>query len=54
MDRVLSIAILAAITILAGTSAAFATIAVPEPASMSLLATGVGALYVARKLRRRK
>jgi len=39
------------------TTAAFAgatLIAVPEPSSLALLASGLGIVYVTRKLRRRK
>ena len=54
MDRFISILVLAGIAMFATATGAFANTAVPEPASLSLLATGAGALYVVRKLRRRK
>ena len=54
MDRFISILVLTGITIFATATGAFAAPAVPEPASLSLLATGAGALYVVRKFRRRK
>ena len=41
----------------AATTAAFAgasALPIPEPSSLALLATGMGIVYVARKVRRRK
>ncbi|MBC7636403.1 MAG: PEP-CTERM sorting domain-containing protein [Acetobacteraceae bacterium] len=53
--RISNIAIIAAMAVIAMTGHAFAavTVSVPEPASMALLAIGVGGVILT-KLRRRK
>ena len=55
MERFVSILTLAVLATGAMTTMALARIIeVPEPTSLTLLATGMGAVYVVRKLRRRK
>jgi hypothetical protein len=54
--RLLELAITALIAtgLMAGTAFAGAVVQAPEPASMGLLAVGVGGVALVRKLRRRK
>ena len=54
--RLLELAAIALIGLAMTTGAAFAglPVATPEPASMALLAAGVGGIALVRKLRRRK
>ena len=57
MSRFVPVALVALLVTCATATSAFAgaaLIAVPEPSSLALLAGGVGAVYLVRKLRRRK
>ena len=57
MSRLVPVSLVALFATFAATADAVAgatLIAVPEPSSMALLASGVGIVYVVRKLRRRK
>ena len=57
IDRFVQVSLVALFATCAATTAANAGatfIAVPEPSSLALLASGLGIVYVARKLRRRK
>jgi len=56
-DRFIPISLVAILATCTATTAAFAgatLITVPEPSSLALIASGLGAVYLARKLRRRK
>ena len=53
MDRFLT-RLTAAIALVLAAGPAFATTAVPEPATMSLFGVGVAGLIIARRFRRRK
>ena len=58
MGRLVPISLVALFATCAATNAAFAgatdVIRAPEPSSLALLAGGLGAAYLMRKLRRRK
>ena len=57
MSRFVPVTLVALLATCATATSAFAgaaRIAVPEPSSLALLASGVGAVYLVRKLRRRK
>ena len=58
MSRLVPISLVSLFMTCAATTSAFAGAsrlpAVPEPSSLALLATGMGIVYVARKLHRRK
>ena len=55
ISRLVPVYLVSLLATCAATTAAFAgTVAVPEPSSLVVLASGVGIVYVVRKLRRRK
>jgi len=56
MSRFVSISLVALLATCAAATSAFAgsRVPVPEPSSLALLASGVGVVYLARKLRRGK
>ena len=55
MSRLVPVSLVSLLAVCAATTTAFAgTVAVPEPSSLALLASGMGIVYVAQKLRRRK
>jgi len=57
IDRFFQVSLVALFATCAATTAANAgatLVHVPEPSSLALLASGLGIVYVARKLRRRK
>ena len=57
MSRLVPISLVSLFVTCTATTAAFAgatLIAVPEPSSLALVASGMGAIYVVRKLRRKK
>jgi hypothetical protein len=59
MNRFVPVSLVALVATCAATTASYAgatlgPVAVPEPSSLALLASGMGIVYVARKLRRRK
>ncbi|MGE0258725.1 MAG: PEP-CTERM sorting domain-containing protein [Alphaproteobacteria bacterium] len=56
MGRFVPVSLVALLATGAATTAAFAgvPVTVPEPSSLALLASGMGVVYLARKLRRRK
>jgi len=57
MDRFVAVSLAALVAISTATTSALAgatRIAVPEPSSLVLLASGMGIVFLARKLRRRK
>ena len=57
MSRLVPISLVSLFIACVASPAAFAgatLITVPEPSSLALLATGMGIVYVARKVRRRK
>ena len=57
MSRLIPISLVSLFAICTATSSAIAgatRVSVPEPSSLALLASGVGIVYVVRKLRRRK
>jgi len=58
MNRFVLVSLVTLVSTCAAATAAFAGgppgITVPEPSSLALLASGVGIVYLARKLRRRK
>jgi len=57
MSRFVPVSLIALFATCAATTAALAGVPpspVPEPSSLALLAGGLGIVYVARKLRRRK
>jgi len=56
MSRFVPVSLVALFATCAPATSAFAGISavVPEPSSLALLASGVGAVYLARKLRRGK
>jgi len=55
MSRLVPVCLVSLLATCAATTAAFAgTVAVPEPSSLAVLASGVGIVYVVRKLRRRR
>jgi hypothetical protein len=57
MNRFVPVSLISLLATCAATTAAFAgaaTVPVPEPSSLALLASGVAIVYVARKISRRK
>ena len=55
MSRLVPVSLMSLFAVCAATTAAYAgAIPVPEPSSLALLASGMGIVYVAHKLRRRK
>ena len=56
MSRLVSISLVALLATCAAATSAFAgnQVPVPEPSSLALLAGGMGAVYLVRKLRRGK
>jgi len=57
MNRFVPVSLVALLATCAAATSAFAgatLLPVPEPSSLALLAGGVGAVYLVRKLRRRK
>jgi len=56
MSRFVPVSLVALLATCAATTAAFACAVtfIPEPSSLALLASGVGIVYLARKLRRGK
>ena len=55
MSRLVPVSLVSLLAVCAATTTAFAgTVAVPEPSSLALLASGMGIVYVAQKLRRKK
>ena len=57
MSRLVPLSLISLLAICAATTTAFAGTAplpVPEPSSLALVASGMGVIYVVRKLRRKK
>jgi hypothetical protein len=55
MSRFVPVSLVSLFATFAATTSAYAgLVVVPEPSSLALLAGGLGIVYVARKLRRRK